>query len=132
MKNSIALIGFMGTGKTAVGRLLADKLGKRFVETDELVAKRAGKSISEIFEQGGEGFFRELEHDVIKDVAELENLVISCGGGAVLNKANVNRLKKNCVVILLTASPEVIQERTSNESGRPLLLDSDKRSSTLI
>jgi shikimate kinase len=121
MKSNIALIGFMGTGKTTVGKLLAEKLGKTFIETDELIAKRVGKSIHRIFEEDGETRFRELEREVIKEVTEMKNVVISCGGGVVLDRINIERLKMNAVLILLTTSPEVILKRTSNENGRPLL-----------
>ncbi len=121
MKSSIALIGFMGTGKTTVGKLLAKRLDKEFVEIDELIAKRAGKSIPEIFEEDGETRFREVEIELIKEVAEMKNVVISCGGGVVLNRINIDRLKKNAVLILLTASPETILKRTSSDNERPLL-----------
>lgn len=121
MKSNIALIGFMGTGKTTVGKLLAEKLGKRFIETDELIAKRVGKSIPKIFEEDGETRFREVERELIKEVAEMKNVVISCGGGVVLNRTNIERLKINVVLVLLTTSPEAILKRTSNDNGRPLL-----------
>ena len=81
MKTSIALIGFMGVGKTAVGKALAGKLNKRFVELDALIEQKAGKSIPEIFQQDGEIAFRELEIEVTKEVSEDKSLVIACGGG---------------------------------------------------
>ena len=122
MKTSIALIGFMGTGKTAVGKLLAEKLGKEFIELDALIEKKAGKSIPEIFRQDGEIRFRELEIEVTREVAAKENAVIACGGGIVLNKINIDRLKRTCAIVCLTASPAVILKRTSGDKdGRPLL-----------
>jgi len=122
MKTSIALIGFMGTGKTVVGRLLAEKLGKEFIELDALIEKKAGKSIPEIFRQDGEIRFRELEIDTAREVADKENAVIACGGGIVLNKINIDRLKRTCAIVCLTASPAVILKRTSGDKdGRPLL-----------
>jgi len=122
MKTSIALIGFMGTGKTVVGRLLAEKLGKEFIELDALIEKKAGKSIPEIFRQDGEIRFRELEIDTAREVADKENAVIACGGGIVLNKINIDRLKTTCAIVCLTASPAVILKRTSGDKdGRPLL-----------
>ena len=127
MKNSIALIGFMGTGKTAVGQALAEKLGKEFIETDALIEKKAGKSIPEIFRQDGEIVFRELEIAVIKAIAGKENVVIAGGGGAVLNKINVDRLREKCIIINLKASPSVIAGRTSgDEANRPLLAVADR------
>lgn len=122
MKTSIALIGFMGTGKTVVGKLLAEKLGKEFIELDALIEKKAGKSIPEIFRQDGEIRFRELEIEVTREVADKENAVIACGGGIVLNKINIDRLKRTCAIVCLTASPAVILKRTSGDKdGRPLL-----------
>ena len=122
MKTNIALIGFMGVGKTAVGRVLAEKLRKNFVELDSLIEQRAGKPIPDIFQQDGEVAFRELELEVTKEVATDENLVIACGGGIVLNKINIDRLRANARIIYLTASPGVILKRVANEEGqRPLL-----------
>jgi len=122
VKTSIALIGFMGTGKTVVGKLLAEKLGKEFIELDALIEKKAGKSIPEIFRQDGEIRFRELEIEVTREVADKENAVIACGGGIVLNKINIDRLKRTCAIVCLTASPAVILKRTSGDKdGRPLL-----------
>lgn len=126
MKSNIALIGFMGTGKTTVGKLLAEKLGKGFIEVDELVAKRAGKPIPRIFKEDGEPRFRELEIELTKEAAEMKNKVISCGGGVVLNKINIDRLEENAIVILLTASSEVILKRTSDDNERPLLNSSSR------
>jgi len=122
MKTNIALIGFMGTGKTAVGKALAEKLDKKFVELDPLIELKAGKTIPEIFSQDGEIAFRELEIEVTKEVAERKNVVIACGGGVVLNKINIDRLRKESLIVYLTASPKIILERTSNDAEeRPLL-----------
>lgn len=122
MKTSIALIGFMGTGKTAVGKALAEKLGKEFVELDSLIEQKAEKTIPEIFQQDGEVAFRELEIKVTKEVSEKKNVVIACGGGIVLNKINIDRLSKECLIVYLAASPRVIIKRTSgDENERPLL-----------
>ena len=122
MKSNIALIGFMGTGKTAVGKALAEKLGKEFVELDALIEGKAGKSIPRIFEQDGEIRFRELEIDVAKGVSGKENAVIACGGGIVMNTINIDRLREECVIVLLTASPRAILKRTSGDKNeRPLL-----------
>ena len=127
MKSNIALVGFMGTGKTAAGKLLAGKLGKEFIELDALVEKKAGKTIPQIFQQDGEVAFRELEIEATRDGAGRKNAVIACGGGVVLNQINIDRLRKHGVIVYLTASPEVILERTSSDKDeRPLLATEDK------
>ena len=127
MKTSIALIGFMGAGKTVVGKTLAEKLDKKFIELDSLIEQRAGKTIPEIFEQDGEVRFRELEIEVAKEVSGKKNMVIACGGGVVLNKINIDRLRRECVIIYLAASPRTILKRTSgDENERPLLKTADK------
>ena len=127
MKTNIALIGFMGTGKTAVGKLLAEKLGKRFAELDSLIKQKAGKSIPDIFQQDGEIAFRELEIEVAREVSNNRNLVIACGGGLALNQINIDRLKKESVIVYLTASPGVILKRTSRDGKtRPMLYSPDK------
>ncbi len=126
MKN-IALIGFMGAGKTAVGKALAEKLNRNFVELYSLIEQKAGKSIPEIFLQDGEIAFRELEIEVTKEVAKGKNLVIACGGGIVLNRINIDRLREESIIVYLTASPGVILKRTSgDESVRPVLKSGNK------
>jgi shikimate kinase len=127
MKTNIALIGFMGAGKTAVSRLLAEKLGKELVELDSLIELKVGKSIPDIFKEDGEAAFRRLEIEVTREVAGNRNQVIACGGGVVLNQINIDRLKKGAVVVNLTASPEVILQRVLDDSSvRPLLENSNK------
>ncbi|MCK4862702.1 MAG: shikimate kinase [Dehalococcoidales bacterium] len=127
MKTSVALIGFMGTGKTVVGKLLAEKLDKEFIELDAVIEKKAGKSIPEIFRQDGEIGFRELEIEATGEVAIKKNAVIACGGGIVLNKINIDRLRKECVIICLMASSQVIIKRTSADTDeRPLLAVPDR------
>ena len=125
MKTNIALIGFMGTGKTAVGKALAEKLGRSFVELDLLIEQRAGKSIPNIFQQDGESAFRELEIEVTEEVSRDKNLVIACGGGIVLNKINIERLRKSARMVYLTASPGVILKRVASEKGQRPLLEVD-------
>jgi shikimate kinase len=103
--------------------VLAERLGKKLVEVDSLIVHRAGKTIPQIFREDGEIVFRELEIAVIKEVAARGNQVIDCGGGVVLNKINIDRLKQNAVVFWLTASPKVISRRTILDgNGRPLLM----------
>jgi shikimate kinase len=127
MKTNIALIGFMGAGKTAVAKILADKLSKKLVELDGLIELKAGKSIPDIFRQDGEIAFRELEIETTRKVAEGNNQVIACGGGIVLNKINIDRLKERAVVVYLTASPDAILQRIGADgTARPLLAKGDK------
>jgi len=127
MKTSLALVGFMGTGKTAVAKALARRLNKEFIELDSLIEEKAGKSIPEIFRQDGEAAFRRLETEVTRQVAGRKNAVIAGGGGIVLNKINIEYLKKECVIVYLTASPEIILKRTAGtKNKRPLLEVADK------
>jgi shikimate kinase len=126
-KTSIALIGFMGAGKSAVSKALARRLNKRLVEMDSLIEKQAGKSIPRIFKEDGEIAFRELEMAVTREVAPKPNQVIACGGGVVLNKINIDRLKKQAVVVYLKASAEVIHQRVARDKlNRPLLNNTGK------
>ncbi|MFX1496532.1 MAG: shikimate kinase [Promethearchaeota archaeon] len=124
-KDSIALIGFMATGKTLIGKKLASCLNNeyRFLETDQIVVEMVGKSINEIFEEDGEQKFREYEIKACKKVSKLKKVIISCGGGIVLNKKNVRRLRKNCVLILLTASIDELSYRIikNGKEKRPLI-----------
>ncbi len=126
MKGNVALIGFMGTGKTVVGKALAKKLNWTFVEMDSVIEQKAGKTIPEIFQQDGEIVFRELEIAVTKEVSQEENRVIACGGGVVLNQINIDRLRQKSKIVCLTASPTVIMKRTLSDGGeRPLLKVAD-------
>jgi len=121
LKN-IILIGFMGTGKTAVGKKLAIRLGFSYLDTDTIIEDRAGCTIAELFKGQGETYFRGLERSVIQEVVQSQRCVISTGGGAVVDPQNLELLKKNGFVICLTSSPEKILERTVRKrSVRPLL-----------
>ena len=127
MKTGIALIGFMGTGKTVVGRLLAEKLGKSFIELDAEIEKKAGKPVAAIFREDGEASFRKMEAQMIASISARKNTVVACGGGIVLDKSNVFRLKQEYVIVCLSATPAVILERISGEQDkRPLLDVADK------
>jgi len=127
MKSNVALMGFMGVGKTAVGKVLANKLNREFIELDSLIEQKAGKPIPEIFRQDGEIAFREFEIEVTKEVSQRERVVIACGGGIVLNQINIDRLRQKSVIVYLTASPGVILNRVLNSGGeRPLLKTADK------
>ncbi len=127
MKTNIALIGFMATGKSAVGQVLAKKLKRKFIELDTVIEQKAERSIPEIFQQDGEIAFRELEIQAAKDVARQKRSVIACGGGVVLNRINIDRLREGAVIVYLAASPSVILKRTSHDQNiRPLLNVADQ------
>ena len=127
-KRNIALIGFMGVGKSTVGRHVAQKLKLPFIDIDREIEKMNNSSIENIFERNGEEAFRKMEADEIKRVAGLPGRVISCGGGAVLNKDSMYYLREYCVVIWLWASIDTILKRAGNSGVRPLLKVKDRRS----
>lgn len=120
---NLALIGFMGTGKTSVGRLVAELLGFEFLDTDELIQSRAGRSITDIFAKDGEAAFRELERQTVREISNRIGTVISTGGGLPTNAENLTALKEFSLVVCLWASPEKIWERVRHQSHRPLLND---------
>ena len=126
MKN-IILTGFMGTGKTSVGKRLAKELNLKFIDTDDLIEKEAGICINEIFAKYGEAYFRRLESKVIDEVSSDKNLIIATGGGAVINPTNLLALKKNGILICLTASIDVILSRIGSGDERPLISEGDKK-----
>ena len=117
----------MGSGKSTIGKLTAEKLGARFIDTDAYIEKREGMTISKIFETHGEEYFRKLEHNVCIELSELSKTVISTGGGTLLRDENVKALKKNGVVFLLNISPSVVLTRLKNDTTRPLLMREDKK-----
>ncbi|MCX8090059.1 MAG: hypothetical protein N3I86_03860 [Verrucomicrobiae bacterium] len=118
---NIALIGFMGTGKSSVGRLVADTLRFTFLDTDTVIEARAGKPITEIFAQEGEPAFRQMEAKLVEELARRERTVIATGGGLPVNPANMASLKTHALVVCLWASPEKIYERVKHQTHRPLL-----------
>ena len=120
MKN-IVLVGFMGTGKTEVGRILSKKLGYALIDADTEIEKKQNTTITEIFRQQGEPAFRDIEAEVIKQLSGLKKNVISTGGGAVLRQENIDNLRANGVLVCLSATPETILQRTSANNDRPLL-----------
>jgi len=121
----IALIGFMATGKSTIGPLLAEKLGYTFIDTDEMVEAAKKMRISEIFNNLGENAFREAEYDVLKQVISLEKAVISTGGGIVLFERNRKLLREKSFVVNLTCRPETIFKRVQGDQSRPLLNTED-------
>lgn len=122
---NLALIGFMGTGKSSVGRLVAGMLHFTFLDTDHVIEARAGKSIREIFEQSGEPLFRQLERNVVEELTRRKQTVISTGGGLPVDPANLASLKSHALVVCLWASPEKILERVRDHDHRPLLNEPD-------
>ena len=122
---NIALIGFMGTGKTSVGRLVAELLRFDFLDTDELIQSNTGRTIADIFAQDGEPAFRALERQVVAQLARHEKTVIATGGGLPTNPENLALLRTYALVVCLCAPPEKIWERVRHQSHRPLLLDAD-------
>ena len=124
---NIVLIGFRGTGKSTVGRLLAKRLERDFIDSDKYIEDSTGKTIKSIFEEDGEEGFRQIEADTITELSKADNKVISAGGGVVLREENVNNLKDNGFLILLEATPEIIHNRIAQDKNttqqRPSLTD---------
>jgi shikimate kinase len=122
---NLALIGFMGTGKTSVGRLVAEQLHFDYLDTDELIQSRTGRTITEIFSTDGEAAFRKMEQELVGELAARTKTVIATGGGLPMNPQNLVSLKTHALVVCLWASPEKIWERVKNQTHRPLLHDVD-------
>ncbi|MBM4064338.1 MAG: shikimate kinase [Planctomycetes bacterium] len=122
---NIILIGFRGTGKTTIGRMLAQRLGKEFVDADVYLEQKEGKSVKDIFAEGGEKLFREIETEIIAELCLSDNRVVATGGGAILREENVRTLKKSGIIILLEADTDTIYRRihrdTTTEQRRPSL-----------
>jgi shikimate kinase len=118
---NIYLAGFMGTGKTVVGKELAKKKKWQFIDLDELIELKEKRTIPEIFAKSGEPYFRRAEKQVLKEVAKEKKFVVACGGGIVIDKDNIRIMKESGIMICLTASPEVILKRTAGYAHRPLL-----------
>jgi shikimate kinase len=122
---NLALIGFMGTGKTSVGRLVAEQLHFDYLDTDEFIQLRTGQTITEIFSTDGEAAFRKMEQELVGELAARTKTVIATGGGLPMNPQNLVSLKTHALVVCLWASPEKIWERVKNQTHRPLLHDAD-------
>ena len=124
---NIVLIGFRGTGKSTVGRLLANLLERDFIDSDKYIESSTGKTIKRIFKEDGEEAFRKIEADTIAELSKEDNKVISAGGGVVLKEDNVNKLKDNGFLVLLEATPEIIHNRIAKDGKtaqqRPSLTD---------
>ncbi len=118
---NLYLVGFMGTGKTTIGRHLARCWHYTFIDSDAAIESATGQTVSELFAQKGEAFFRKLEKDFIENGHPQHRCIIACGGGMVTQSGIIEKLKSKGVVICLFASPQTIQERTSRNKRRPLL-----------
>lgn len=125
--SSIVLVGFMGAGKTAVGNMLARRLGKSFIDVDLLIEEKSGLTINEVFDRHGEPYFRRIESEMIADISKSDDLIVAAGGGAVVDDSNLANLQKMGHLIYLSARPEVIHERTKHKHHRPLLETEDRR-----
>ncbi len=118
---NIVLIGFMGAGKSTIAGMMHEAFSMEVIEMDQVIADQQGMSIPEIFEKYGEEYFRDLETNLLIDMQDRQNVIISCGGGVALRERNVKEMKKNGKVVFLTASPETILERVKDDNDRPLL-----------
>ena len=126
MKKNIILIGFMGTGKTSIGKILASKLGCAFIDLDHKIEADSNMTIPQIFATYGEAHFRNLEKQAVKEVTERRGIVIATGGGTIKDAENMRLLKNSGVVICLTADIDEILFRTENKGDRPVLDAKDK------
>lgn len=126
MKNNIVLIGFMGSGKSTVGKAIADRLGLEFYDLDIYIEQTQNMKISEIFKNFGEDHFRNLETLAAAELSGKSGVVISCGGGTVLRKENVEILKANGKIFYLEVDAKTVMKRLENDSSRPLLQREDK------
>lgn len=122
---NLILIGFMGTGKSALGNVLARELGYEFIDTDLIIEADCGKRITRIFQEEGEAFFRGLENELARKLSRTDRKVIATGGGWVLNPENLSLSRINGFIIALIARPEIIYERIKHETHRPLLVGPD-------
>ena len=125
--NNIALIGFMGSGKSTIGRILSKKLGLLFIDIDKVIQLSEGKSIGEIFRSSGEEYFRKIETRVIKKIFLNKNCVFACGGGVVKSKENINVIRKNSIIVYLYISSEEAYIRLKEVKDRPLLEVKDRQ-----
>lgn len=118
---NLVLIGYRGTGKSSVAKLIAEKMHAKLISTDELIVKKAGMSIPEIVKSKGWEHFRDVESEVVKEVSKLDDCIVDAGGGVILRDDNVKNLKKNSKIVLLTTDVKTIANRIKDDSGRPSL-----------
>ena len=122
---NIVLVGFMGSGKSSTGRYVAERMGRPFLDMDTEIERREGRSIPDIFAKSGEPFFRELERNLVRELAAQSGLVIAPGGGIVLNPDNIRDFAATGLVINLRVSPEWVLKRVGQDPHRPLLQGAD-------
>jgi len=123
VKSSIYLIGFMGSSKTSVAAQIGRDYGETVLDMDKMIEKREGRSIRKIFEERGEKYFRAIETEILAEASAGDRKVVSCGGGIVLNPANIRLMRESGIIVLLVARPETTFERLRNDRSRPLLKD---------
>lgn len=123
---NIFLCGFMGCGKTTIGKLISEKFKYKFIDLDEFISDETGLSVAEIFDKYSEEYFRNSETDALKKLSLTDNTVISLGGGAILNPVNADIIKNSGTVIFIDIDEKVAFKRLKNDTSRPLLNTPDK------
>lgn len=126
MRNNIVLCGFMGCGKSTVGRNIAKMLNIPFIDSDDYIENKSKMKISGIFEKFGEAHFREIEKEAISELSKMNNIVISTGGGVVLNSENVKALKNTGYIFYIEVTPQTVLDRLKDDTTRPLLQSENK------
>ncbi len=126
MTRNLILTGFMGTGKSTVGQLVAAQLGREFVDMDTLIEQREGRPIPRIFAESGEPHFRQLEADLCKELATRKGLIVATGGGALVSETNLRVMEQSGLVICLDCRPEVLWQRIGQSDHRPMLAARDE------
>jgi shikimate kinase len=126
MPRNIILTGFMGTGKSMVGQLVAAELNREFADMDTLIEQREGRPIRQIFTESGEAYFRQLEADLCRELAQQKGLVIATGGGTLVPEANLRVMESSGLVICLDCDPAVLWQRIGQSEDRPMLAAQDE------
>ena len=127
MKSNIVLCGFMGCGKSTVGKIVAKRLDMSFIDGDTYIEQKENKTVSQIFADNGEDYFRSAEKTAMKELAQKRAVVIATGGGAVMNPDNAEALKKTGVLVFIDVLPETVIKRLENDTSRPLLQRPDRK-----
>src|SRR5688572_4037663 len=126
MAKNIILTGFMGVGKSTVAQLVANRLGREFIDMDTLIEQREGRAISQIFAAEGEAYFRRLEAELCRELAGQADLVIATGGGALVPEANLRIMEQTGLVFCLNCEPEILWQRIGQSENRPMLAERDE------